>query len=206
MKRKNWPNIPLWIRRRVQIMVLVAAVMPASGLQFTATGEDQSASADQPRNKISEMTNYIEEGRYDEAVQLGLSILRNDPNDEIVYQQIADVYLTRAQKDREQREQWVEDAVSYVEKSLALNAKDKDVAGVYLFQDARSFELAGDLSASKRCTYYDTARKLLENRVSLLQGSEITLAGRTFPLEPLRKENEKVLVRVKDKTTKAGCQ
>ena len=152
------------------------------------------------------MTSYTQQGRYDDAIQLGLELLKNDPTDEIVYQQIADVYLIRAQKDYGQREEWVTKAVSYVEKSLSFNSKDKDTAGVHLFQDARAFESAGDLSADKKCAYYDRARKLLMDRVPLLQGDQITLAGKTFPLEPLRKENDRILAGVKDKATKAGCR
>lgn len=167
----------------------------------------QSASTnEQTQNEISQMTSYAKQGRYDDAVQLGLELLTNDPSDEIVYQQIADVYLIRAQKDRDKRDEWVAKAVSYVQKSLSFNSKDRDTAGVHLFQDARSFESAGDLSADKRCTYYDRARKLLEDRASRLQGDQVTLAGKTFPLEPLRKENDKVLTGVKDKATKAGCK
>jgi tetratricopeptide (TPR) repeat protein len=203
-------SILLWAPRCILNVTFVAAFTLASGLHFKATGRDQSSSTSstskQAHDSISEMTSYTEQGRYDEAVQLGLAILRNDPSDEIVYQQIADVYLIRAQKDREQRKQWVTSAVSYVEKSLSLNAKDKDVAGVHLFMDARSFESAGDLSVEKRCMYYDRAKRLLEDRISLLEGDQITLAGRSFPLEPLRKENDRVLVRVKDKAIRATCK
>ena len=200
-------SILLWAPRCILNVTFVAAFTLASGLHFRATGRDQSSSTSkQAHDSISEMTSYTEQGRYDEAVQLGLAILRNDPSDEIVYQQIADVYLIRAQKDREQREQWVTSAVSYVEKSLSLNAKDKDVAGVHLFMDALSFESAGDLSVEKRCMYYDRAKRLLEDRVSLLEADQITLAGRSFPVEPLRKENDRVLVRVKDKANRATCK
>jgi tetratricopeptide (TPR) repeat protein len=200
-------SIALRAQRCILNIAFVAAATIASGFHFRATGKGQSASpTSEPHNNISEMTSDTEQGRYDEAVQLGLAILRNDPSDEFVYQQIADVYLIRAQKDRERREQWVTKAVSYVEKSLSLNSKDKDVAGVHLFMDALSFESAGDLSVEKRCIYYDRARRLLEDRVSLLKVDQITLAGRTFPVEPLRKENDKVLARVKDKAMRAPCK
>jgi len=69
--------------------------------------------------------------------------------------------------------------VIYVEKSLFLKPKEKDVAGLHLFQHARSFELIGDFSTSGRCTYYERARKLLEDRVTLLQGDQLILEGRT---------------------------
>lgn len=73
-----------------------------------------------------------------------------------------------------------------------------------MFQEARSFESAGDFSTDKRCTYYERARKLLEARATQLQGDKVTVAGKTFPLEPLRKKNDKVLTGVKDKAAKAG--
>ncbi len=152
------------------------------------------------------MFNYAKQGRFDEAITLGLELAKSDPQDEIVYQQISDVYLIRARKDQDKRELWVAKAVSYLEEALSHNSKGTDTAGVGLFQDARGFEAAGDLSADKRCSYYDRARKLLEARAPLLQGDQVTLAGKTFPLEPLRKENDKVLAGVKDKATKAGCK
>jgi tetratricopeptide (TPR) repeat protein len=204
MKTKRW--ILIW-RIRVSILGLAFIVMLCAAWRphVNATSSNQSVGEQAP-NEVSQMVSYANQGRYDDAVQLGLQLLKNDPNDEIIYQQIADVYLLRAQKDVTRRDQWVSKAVSYVEKSLSLNSKDKDVAGVRLFQDARSLESAGDLSADKRCQHYDRARKLLEDRISLLEGDQITLAGRTFPLEPLRKENNRVLVGVKDKSTKAGCK
>ena len=166
----------------------------------------QSATTMEAHDFGSQMDNYIKQGRYDDAVQAGLQALQNQPTDEIVYQQIAFVYLVRAQKDPDQRNRWVSTAVSYLEKSLLLNAKERDAAGVHLLQDALSFESAADLSTDERCSYYERARKLLDDRAPLLQGEQITLAGKTFPLEPLRKENDKTLVRVKDKAAKAGCK
>jgi hypothetical protein len=97
-------------------------------------------------------------------------------------------------------------AVSYAEKSLSLNSKEKDVAGVHLFQDARSFVVAADLSTNGRCGYYERARKILEGRVPLLQGDQITLEGRSYPLATLRRENDRILAGVKEKAVKAGCQ
>jgi len=160
----------------------------------------------EPHDFGSQIINYIKQGRYEDAVQVGLHALQNQPSDESVYQQIAVVYFIRAQKDSERRQEWVTTAVSYVEKSLSLNSKDKDVAGVHLFQDERSFEMAGDLSTSGRCANYERARKLLEDRVPLLQGDHLTLEGRTYPLAPLRKENDKILAGVEGKATNAGCK
>ncbi|SRR5579883_1129405 len=195
-----------WVRGSFLVVAFAATVALVWGPRAGTRSKQSASTSEQSHNDISEMASLIKEGRYDDAVQLGLAVLKNDPTDEIVYQEIAMVYLVRAQKDHDQREEWVSKAVSYVEKSLSFNSKDKDTAGVHLFQDARSFESAGDLSGDKKCAYYDKARKLLEDRASRLQGDQVTLAGKTFPLEPLRKENDRVLAGVRDKATKAGCK
>jgi hypothetical protein len=155
----------------------------------------------------SKMADYTKQGRYEDAVQVGLQSLQNGPSDEIIYQQIANVYLIRAQKDDPvQREQWVAKAVSYLENALSLNVKDKDVAGVHLLLDAQGFEVAGNLSTTGRCAYYGRARKLLEDRVPLLRGDHLTLEGKDYPLAPLRNENERTLAEVKARAAKAACK
>jgi len=188
-------------------LVIAAGLLLFWGYHVRAGGNGQATMTQlEPHDFGSQMHNYIKQGRYDDAVQVGLHALQNQSSDEIVYQEIAVVYLMRAQKEPEQRERWVSTAISYIDKSLSLNSKDKDAAGVHLLQDALSLESAGDLSTNERCSYYGRARKLLEDRAPLLQGDQLTLAGKTFPLEPLRKENEKVLTGLKDKATKAGCK
>jgi hypothetical protein len=153
----------------------------------------------------SEIVKKAEQGRFDEAVQVGLQALVNEPSDEFIYEQIADVYLIRAGKEAYQKEQWVLKAVFYTEKALSLNSKDKDAGGLHLLQEARSFEVAGDFGTAKRCTYYDRARRVLESRVPLLQGDQIVVEGKAFPLAPLRKENEKRLAEVGAKVANAVC-
>jgi hypothetical protein len=174
----------LWRATAVVIVIAVIAALAIRSIRTSAQVEDHDFG--------SKMVKYVKEGRFDEAVQVGLQSLQNQPDDEIVYQQIADVYLIRAGKDAGQRQQWLSKAVFYVEKSLSLNSKDRDVAGVHVLQDARSFETIADLSMDSRCTYYDRAKKLLE--------------GKTFPLAPLREENTRRLNEVQAKRTKAGCK
>lgn len=198
----------LFRRPRWAACLSTLVVLAALSVRIYAGPRDTNQSAspsEHARSQVSEMLNYAKQGHYDEAIQLGLQIAKSDPRDEVVYQQISDVYLMRSQKDQHQRELWVTKAVSYLEQALSLNSRDTDAAGVNLFQDARGFELAGDLSIGRKCSYYQKSIGLLEERVSSLQGDKITLAGRTFPLEPLRKENDKVLAGVKDKASKAGC-
>lgn len=184
------------------------AALAALSVCIYARARDTSQStstSQQTGSQVSQMLNYAKQGHYDEAIQVGLQIAKSDPRDEVAYQQISDVYLMRAQKDQNQRELWVAKAASYLQQALSFNSKDTDAAGVNLFQDARGFEVAGDLSTGEKCVYYQKSITLLEERVSSLQGDKITLAGRTFPLEPLRKENDKVLAGAKDKASKAGC-
>jgi hypothetical protein len=160
----------------------------------------------EPHDFGSEMVKKVKQGRFDEAVQVGLQAIENKPGDEYVYQQIADVYLIRAGKDPDQKEQWVSKAIFYIEKSLSLNSKDRDLAGLRLLEDARGFEVAGDLVAASRCAYYARAGKILEDRVALLHGDHLQLEGKDFPLAPLREKNEKRLTEVKAKSAKAGCK
>jgi len=191
----------------LSVVVLVGVLLISWDRCWKARAGGQAATTKvQSHDVVSEMVGYVEQGRYDDAVQIGLRSLQGGPSDETIYQQIADIYLIRAHKDPDKREQWVAKAASYTDKALSLNSKDRDVAGVHLFQDARAFEMAGDLSALARCGYYERAKKLLEDRVPLLQGDEISLEGKVFPLAPLRKENEKVLEDVKAKAANAGCK
>ena len=126
-----------WIRGTFLILVIAISVTLAWDLYVVISGKQ--ASSGQRNDNISQMTTYTKEGRYDNAVRLGLQLLKHDPTDEIVYQQIADVYLIRAKNDPVQRQDWVAKAISYIEKSLSFNSKERDIAGVHLFQDARSF-------------------------------------------------------------------
>jgi tetratricopeptide (TPR) repeat protein len=153
----------------------------------------------------TQMTIYLKEGRYDDAVRVGLQGIKNQPDDEIIYNGIAAVYLARAQKDATHRQQWVKKAVLYTEKGLSLNSRTKDVGGVLLFQHARSFERAGELATTERCNYFERARKLLEERIALLQGDQLTLEGKNYPLAPLRDENDKALAEVKTNAEKSRC-
>lgn len=197
-------------RRSVRVtglLVLAGTVLLSWHYYVKALAGHQSPTENkEARDIVSQMVDLTEKGSYDRAVEVGLKSLQGGSTDEAVYQQIADVFLIRAHKDPEKREQWVAKAVLYVDKAVSLNSKARDVAGVHILQDARIFELAGDLALLHRCGHYERAKKLLEDRVPLLQGEQVALEGRIFPLAPLRKENEKALAEVNAKAAKAGCQ
>ncbi|MGA8762834.1 MAG: hypothetical protein WB562_08220 [Candidatus Sulfotelmatobacter sp.] len=191
----------------VALAVLFVVVVLFWSHRVRASGLGQGAVIQVESHDVgSQIANYMKRGQYDDAVQIGLQALRNQPSDELILEEIATVYLVRAQKEPEQRDQWVAKAVSYADRALLLNSKDRDAAGVHLLHHARSYEMAGDLSAADRCSHYEKARELLEARTPLLQGDHLSLEGRIFPLDPLRKENEKVLAEVKNKAAKSGCK
>jgi tetratricopeptide (TPR) repeat protein len=154
----------------------------------------------------SQMVTYTKEGEYDKAVRAGLQALRNRPSDDYIYQQISSVYLIRAQVDMTQREHWIDEASFYIEKALSVHSKDEDVAGVELFQIAKTLEQAGNLSTTSRCKYLQHAKSLLENRRQLLHGDQLVLEGKSYPLGPLRNENEKALTEVEALATNARCK
>jgi len=189
----------------IRLLLALALCVPLLACARTNGATQEEDVAHEKKNQVSEMTDYTTQGRYDDAIQLGLTLLKDNPRDEVIYQQIADVYLVRAQKEANNRDEWVGQAISYIQKSLSYHFDDKDPAGVHLFQDARAFELAGDLTSGNRCDYYAKAKQLLERRSSYLQGDNVTLGGKTFPLEPLRKENQKVLMGVLGKIESAKC-
>jgi hypothetical protein len=194
--------------RSLSFIWRVTAVVSTSALivVLLIRSGNLTSAQDGNRDSASEMVRLVKQGRFDDAIQKGLHSLQNRPSDELVYQQIADVYLVRASKDTDQRQQWLAKAVLYIDRSLSLNSKDRDAAGVHLLQDALSLETVANLSQTSRCVYYDRARKLLEDRVPLLQGDHLVLDGKTFPLAPLREENEKRLAEVLTNRAKAGCQ
>jgi len=153
------------------------------------------------------MVESVRRGQYDEAIQLGLKSLKHTSDDAFIYQQLAKIYIMRARKYVDKRDGFVSEAVSYANKALAINPVDKDTAGVHLFQIARTFEAAGDLSKSQAaCSYYEQAKKLLESRTPLLKEDSVVSKGKTIRLAPLRDENERALVGLRTKYSAAECK
>lgn len=152
------------------------------------------------QNVILRMGEYVRERRYDDAVQAGLSSLKGEPGDDVVLQQIAVVYLRRAQIEGEP-ERWAPQAADYAEKALAAHPGEE----VNLYSSARAFEIAGDFSAARRCEYYARSAILLQERTPLLAGERAMMNGRLSPAGPLRQENEFLLNRVKAKSANSRC-
>jgi len=150
----------------------------------------------------TQMVEYTRQGNYDKAVRTGLDALKEGP-DGVIQQQIAMVYLQRAEKEPGLRDRWAREAVYYAERSLEDDVHPKFLL---LHEAGGTFEIAGDLSASQKCEYYVRAMKAFTAAAPLLQGDYIALYGYRTPLAPLRDENEKLLTRVKEKAMRAGCK
>jgi hypothetical protein len=157
---------------------------------------------------ISLMTKYNQQGRHDDAIAVAQDWLKKHPDDPshgaTFYEQIAITYLMKASKDSARRDEWVRQAVIYYDKDLSVHQK-KDV-DLELHSVGRGFESAGDLSTRDGCLYYARAVKAFEQEVSFIQGDSFTAYGKTIPLEPVRKENERALESVMAKFSKAGCK
>jgi hypothetical protein len=89
----------------VALAVLFFAAVFFWNHRVGATGPGQGAVIQVESHDVgSQMANCIKKGQYDDAVQIGLQALRNQPSDELILEEIATVYLVRAQKEPEQRE------------------------------------------------------------------------------------------------------
>lgn len=157
----------------------------------------------------AEMIRAVQQGRYEEAIQIGLEALRKRPNDPFMYSQIAQIYVMRAGHEPEQSERWIEAAIRYIDRTLAANTgSDVERRAVILSFAAEVLESAGSLSAPKRCVAYGRAVKLLEDSQALLAGSHPVDAGegRGLPAEPLRRQNEQDLRHTQGELARAGCR
>ena len=190
-------------------LVLAIIVVSLISSQCTAAQResDGPVAETDSRNVETQMVEFAKRGQYDEAIQLGLRSLKHNSADAFIYEQIAIIDIIRARKDVDKRDSFVTEAVSYSNKALAINPTNEDVAGVHLFQIARTFEAAGDLSKPEAaCGYYEQATKLLENRAPLLKGNSVVSKGKTTPLSPLRSENQRVLTGLSTKSKTVHCK
>jgi len=151
---------------------------------------------------ITRMTQESKQGHYEEAIQMGLNALENKPSDDAILRQVAIINLLRADKDREHADQWVKQAVSAADKSLAINP----VIDIGRYEAARIYEHSGDLAKRERCSLYLRALKTLAEWSSTLKGENLTVDGKDFPVAPLRKEADATKARIEGKQTQSHCE
>jgi hypothetical protein len=124
-------------------------------------------------------------GRYDEAISEALARVHDEHKDYIQYNEVVFVYLMRAYKDEPHREQWVQLAVSYIDKMVELGPADYGS----LSQAAYEYDRAGDL-AKNGCPLYEKATKVCDTITSILQGNSLMVREYKFPTKELRQQNE----------------
>ena len=148
---------------------------------------------------------YVDWHLYDKAVDESLKMLRNEPGDASVYDQIALVYLLRAQVEKSLREQWVDQAITYIDKELATyrHGGDPD-PGLTLLLAGVALTMAGEIP-DRRCTYYHRAVEVLQEAAAASQGDQVILRGKSIPLEPQRTAISKALSRIRSKQGDARC-
>ena len=167
-----------------------------------------------PQNQTEVLDRMIElqkEGRYDKAVQVVQQWLndsrRDISRDELLYQQIAMVYIAKAYKRPGSRNESVHLAEVNLERSLDLFEKlDSKDNNPWLFEIGGAYELLGDISDKRKCEFYEKAQQSLVRQLRLIKGDSYTAYGRTVSLEPFRREVRKHLDAVNKKSSKTSCQ
>jgi tetratricopeptide (TPR) repeat protein len=187
------------------LMFLVPIVALAAWLAYHETRTPQNEN-----EVLRRMIELQREGRYDKAVQVVQNWMndsrRDMSHDELLYQQIAMVYIAKAYKKRSSRDESVHLAEMNLEKSLNLFEKDapKD-NDPWLFEIGGAYELLGDTSDKDKCRLYEKASAALTRQLPLIKGDSYTAYGHTTPLEPVRAEIRKHLDALNEKSSKAGC-
>jgi hypothetical protein len=186
------------MHKQVAIISLCATLLVGCHAKTPEKGSDT----------LSLMVSLDQQGRYDDAIRVAQDWMKQHPegtlHDWTFYDQIAITYLMKASKDTAHKEEWIQQAVAYYDKDLSVHQKDS--VDVELYGVRRGFEMAGDLSTINRCLYYGRAIKAFEEEIPYIQVDSYTAFGKTIPLEPVRKENERALQRLKAKFIKAGCK
>ena len=146
-------------------------------------------------------TKLEEQGRYDEAIQVVLNRKEGLPEASADCQ-VAVIYLERARKDLANRERWVQQAASYLDKATASAPKDP-----FILESAMDgFNRVGDYS-EEGCPQYEKAIGFGEAALALLQGSTVTVEGhmQSYPTQPIKEGIEPRLKRIRGKV-EAWCR
>jgi len=137
----------------------------------------------------------LKKGRYDEAAKAILDSIKDERKDYRRYQDVATVYYARAAKDPANREKWIDQASSYVDRSVSLAPTDpinQMLAAFYI-------DRIGDAS-SQPCDYYAKAGKYAQEAMNELQNDSIFVGDEKMPTQPIRDEIRKLLTSLDGKT------
>ena len=163
-----------------------------------------------PGEAVNRMIALQDDGRYDEAVKTVQTWMQKNPRDAsrdgLLYQQIAMVYITKACKKPDSREDSVSHAGQNLEKALSLHDQEPhDGIDAELFEIGGGYEALGNLPVADNCKFYEKARELFERQLPLIQSDNYSASDRTFSLKPLQDEVKKHLDAVRQKLSSSGC-
>lgn len=141
----------------------------------------------------------LRKGRYDEAAKAILDSIKDEKKDSWRYQSVAAVYYARAQNESQNREKWLGEAESYIEKSIQSSPNDP----LNLMTGAFGIEQIGD-AANQPCQYYEKASQFARSALEQLKSDSIWAGDEKFPAQPIRDDIERHL-RVLSSKTETKC-
>ncbi len=167
-----------------------------------------------PQNQTEVLNRMIEltkEGRYDKAIQIVDRWLtngrRDSSKDDLLFQQIAIVYFVKAAKKPASREDSLREAERNLEKALeVVEKRNPEEIDIGLFDVGAGYEEIENLATNGRCRYYEKARDCYIRQLPMIKGESYTAYGKTFQLEPLRREIKKHLDATETKLLQNGCR
>jgi hypothetical protein len=144
---------------------------------------------------VTQIAMLRKDGRFDDAIELGLRSINGHTGDDFIYQDIATTYFIRSVRDKEQSGKWARLGGEYTEK--AFNANPTDIANA--FNVGINYMVVGDDIDTGGCQYYRKAANIFESLVPRLQGETAETQGRTVRLAPFRKENDEYVSMLKSR-------
>lgn len=125
----------------------------------------------------------LRKGRYDEAAKAALESIKDGRKEYFKYQSVAAVYAGRAVKDPANREKWLQQAESYIDRSVSLAPTDP----INFLEAASGTERLGDISG-QGCPYYEKARHYAQTGSNQLKTDCILVSDERVPTQPIRNE------------------
>jgi tetratricopeptide (TPR) repeat protein len=144
---------------------------------------------------------YSKEGRFKDAIDLGMAWVNSNPDNAEMPLFIGHLYLDKAQTSRDKKEDLVEEGVKWVNRALELQ-QDLPV----LTSAASAFEIAGDLGSQEKCYRYKKAANLIAQVIEVDNNYLTKKEGEQAKKwrEIMRMDQDK-LKAVSDKIMKSNC-
>jgi hypothetical protein len=216
----KWPNRSFWLGALALVVALTLWIVISlrnddSILSIVLRGEIKQMgwSADTTTGDVLlRMAKYEDRRKYDDAINAGVLWTDKHPDeglDDLVFTNLAFLYLRKAQADAGRSDEYVKRAVLYRDKALPSEADS--IPGLETL--ARLSEAIADISQSQRCPQYRNAITLLNRQVTLLNDERARLARQDVPqrdesegLVLRRQNNDAMTKRIEGKLPTSACQ